>query len=214
MKKIMFNDKYGLTAAVLVGTKTQTRRIIPQSIVDELYYAGFYGDFTDNLKQIIIKNKSRYKVGEKVAVAQSYSDIFYSERRFESPEDEQAWNEFRNELRYYYDGNRGTKIAWKNKMFVRAEFMPHKIKITDIRVQRLQDISENDCLAEGIIKYANGVYTYLENGKKYYHAELDTPQKAYAALIDKISGKGTWERNPWVFVYTFSLSNSDSNKEV
>lgn len=207
MKKIMFNDKYGLTAAVLVGTKTQTRRIIPQSIVDE-----FYGDFTDDLKQI--KNKSRYKVGEKVAVAQSYSDIFYSERRFESPEDEQAWNEFRNELRYYYDGNRGTEIAWKNKMFVRAEFMPHKIKITDIRVQRLQDISENDCLAEGIIKYANGVYTYLENGKKYYHTELDTPQKAYAALIDKISGMGTWKRNPWVFVYTFSLSNSDSNKEV
>ena len=99
-------------------------------------------------------------------------------------------------------------------MFVRAEFMPHKIKITDIRVQRLQDISDEDCLAEGIIKYANGVYTYIENGKKYYHAELDTPQKAYAALIDKISGKGTWKRNPWVFVYTFSLSNSDSNKEV
>ena len=107
----MFNGKYGLTAAVLVGTKTQTRRIIPQSIVDELYYAGFYGEFTDDLKQIIIKNKSRYKVGEKVAVAQSYSDIFYSERRFESPEDEQAWNEFRNELRYHYDGNYGTEPA-------------------------------------------------------------------------------------------------------
>ena len=201
----MFNDKYGLTAAVLVGTKTQTRRIIPQSIVDELYYAGFYGDFTDNLKQIIIKNKSRYKVGEKVAVAQSYSDIFYSERRFESPEDEQAWNEFRNELRYYYDGNRGTEIAWKNKMFVRAEFMPHKIKITDIRVQRLQDISDEDCLAEGIIKYTNGVYTYIENGKKIYRSRLGTPRAAYAELIDKISGKGTWETNPLTFVYDFNI---------
>ena len=39
--------------------------------------------------------------------------------------------------------------------------------------------------------------TIIENVK--------TPHEAYAALIDKISGKGTWERNPYVFVYDFEL---------
>lgn len=58
---------------------------------------------------------------------------------------------------------------------------------------------------EGVIKYTNGVYTYIENDKKIFRADLGTPRKAYAALIDKISGKGTWERNPWVFVYNFKL---------
>lgn len=36
--------------------------------------------------------------------------------------------------------------GWDNKMFVRAEHMPHRIRITDIRVERLQDISDEDCL--------------------------------------------------------------------
>lgn len=52
---------------------------------------------------------------------------------------------------------------------------------------------------------ANGVYTYTENGKKIFHADLDTPRKAYAELIDKIIGKGTWALNPWTFVYDFKL---------
>ena len=83
--------------------------------------------------------------------------------------------------------------------------MSHQIRIEKVRVERLQDISDADCLSEGIIKYANGVYTYIEGGKKYYHRELDTPQKAYGVLINKINGLGTWMLNPLVFVYNFKL---------
>lgn len=92
-----------------------------------------------------------------------------------------------------------------NKMFVRAELMPNKIKITDIRIQRLQDISDNDCIAEGIIKYANGVYTYAIDRKKIFRSRFGTPRVVYADLIDRINGKGTWRNNPYVFVYNFKL---------
>lgn len=79
----------------------------------------------------------------------------------------------------------------------------YQIEITGVKVERLQEINDKDCIAEGIIKYANGIYTYVENGEKIYRLRLDTPQKAYAELIDRISGKGTFAANPFVFVYEF-----------
>ena len=91
-------------------------------------------------------------------------------------------------------------------MFVKADFMPHRIRITNIRVERLQDISEEDCLKEGIWRDDN---VGLEGTTYWYHGLVNssfrTAKEAYAALIDKISGKGTWESNPWVFVYDFEL---------
>lgn len=81
--------------------------------------------------------------------------------------------------------------------------MPHRIEITGIRAERLQDISYEDCLAEGIFKIGNtSTYTYFATG---ILEEPDTPQKVYAKLINRISGKGTWQRNPLVWVYEFKL---------
>lgn len=112
-----------------------------------------------------------------------------------------------------------TKFApgWKNKMFVRADLMPHHIRITNIKIQRLQEISNEDCLKEGIIKTihksADG-----EWGRYYWHhgvtrsncpygqyKEYSNPLEAFASLIDCVSGKGTFKSNPYVFVYEFEL---------
>ena len=67
MKKIMFNDKYGLTQAVLEGRKTQTRRTFLKPGEENLLH--------DITSEYLISVKSRYKVGETVAIAQSYADI-------------------------------------------------------------------------------------------------------------------------------------------
>lgn len=74
--------------------------------------------------------------------------------------------------------------------------------------ERLQDISDEDCFHEGI--YASNsheigygipwVYEFANSKMAYY-----TPREAYAALIDRISCKGTWDSNPYVFVYEFEL---------
>ena len=98
----------------------------------------------------------------------------------------------------------GSEKGCYNKMFVKADLMPHRIRITNIRVERLQDISEEDCLAEGIQDIVGKTYP----GTHFYCiTKADTcyvtPREPYAKLIDKISGKGTWERNPLVFVYEF-----------
>ena len=94
-------------------------------------------------------------------------------------------------------------------MFVRADLMPHHIRITNVRVERLQDISDEDCIKEGVIESVvmgtNGSLSeYFVEGPKHI-CYGKTPREAYAVLIDLISGKGTWLSNPFVFVYDFEL---------
>jgi len=205
MQKIMFNDKYGLTAAVLAGTKTQTRRIVPPSALDawndiddgdEYSRSVYAGSYEAKMRNFLL-DYSQYKVGEEVAVAQSYRHIYCQEPAERLSEEYSMW--------FLKQKGLTDSKAWKNKMFVKSDFMPHRIRIEKVRVERLQDISNEDCFAEGIVKYSDGVYTYIEGGKKYYHRELDTPQKAYGVLINKINGLGTWMINPLVFVYDFKL---------
>lgn len=104
--------------------------------------------------------------------------------------------------------------GWNNKQGVKACYMPHRIRITDIKVERLQYISEEGCMKEGIIRRDDCinsrmedivVYTFKNSFVNHVYKTYPTPREAFAALIDKVSGKGTWENNPWVFAYTFEL---------
>ena len=89
--------------------------------------------------------------------------------------------------------------------------MPGHIKITNIRVERLQDISDEDCLRESVRLWEDADPEYKLNplGKLYEIAGrwdgYKSPREAFAALIDKVSGRGTWDSNPLVWVYKFEL---------
>lgn len=213
MKKISFNDKFGLTQAVLDGRKTMTRRIIkcPRTFKGE-WVAGFnihrchfdkkivgYPCMYDADEREFDSGEiiPRYKVGEVVAIAQSYETIFHVGN---CPND------------FFVDSSTINKkycgAGFKNKMFVRADLMIHHIRITDIKIERLQDISDEDCLKEGIYEdsgddeFPPSIFYEFEGNKD---DGFDTPREAFSALIDKVSGKGTWESNPYVFVYEFKL---------
>lgn len=192
----MFNDKFGLTKAVLEGRKTMTRRSIPKKLLEsiELYAHGN----EEELRHRLLANSS-YQVGEVVAIAQSYETLGNS-----------------GYLDKMMDGALSMKkeyagAGYKNKMFVKAKLMPHHIKITNIRVERLQDISDEDCLREGIyekkLEYTPSGYN---SNRTYYTFDgvdycFNDARDAFAALIDKVSGRGTWDNNPLVWVYEFEL---------
>lgn len=219
MKKIMFNDKFGLTQAVLEGRKTMTRRIIEigeyvsfpiirfrpledweKKVVNPNYvFNGHVYAVYNELDLLCHLVKPRYEIGEVVAIAQSYMDVDRFHRKGKNADYLEYLDSILPELKLY--------PGWGNKMFVKADLMPHHIKITGIKVERLQDISDEDCLKEGIIH----VSTFL--GQKIYHTphvngsylSTNVAQEAFAYLIDKVSGKGTWESNPFVFAYEFVL---------
>lgn len=200
MQKIVFNDRYGLTDAVIEGQKTNTRRIVsPNQRYEEIRLwqpsleleYGIYG-YTEDDGWVYIKPK--YRVGEIVSVAQSYEQVY---RQGNMDADDAIIRGLKYDPGMY------------NKMYVRAALMPHQIRIIRIRYERLQDISDEECMREGILEswYESTdttTYGYADE-KKGTAVEFDTPREAFAALIDKVSGRGTWERNPWVMVYEFEL---------
>ena len=218
MKKIMFNDRYGLTQAVLEGKKTMTRRIIPDIEIDwvrrgrvTLPVGGFENDVLFmNVRSILpdagisdysapAKYQPRYERGEELAVAQCYKDIDH--RGIVAYEDA---SDIQPGMVRPIPAQESA--GWTNKMFVRADLMEEIIRITDIQLQRLNNITDEDCLKEGVEKWIDCyiVSGIMENQGKN-NVCFDTPREAFAALIDRISGKGTWQRNPWVYVYTFEL---------
>lgn len=111
MKKIMFNDKFCLTQAVLNGTKTMTRRLLKNGTP--------LGNWEETEKHL------PYKVGEIVAIAQSYHTL--NKSGYTAPE--------------WLDHVCESSAGYENKMFVRADLMPHHIRITDVKVERLHGIA-------------------------------------------------------------------------
>ena len=191
MKKIMFSDTFCLTKAVLDGTKTMTRRVLKEGTP--------LGNWEETVKHL------PYKVGDIVAIAQPYKDIIESMAEY-------------SDIIINVDGsiNREYKAGYTNKMFVKADLMPHHIRITDVKIEHLQDISDKECLREGVKRASIGFYAEgvrVKDWEKEAHRETASgclklfpfPRQAFASLIDKISGKGTWESNPWVVAYSFEL---------
>ena len=213
MKKIMFNDSYGLTQAVLNGTKTMTRRIGEKYLTELI--KGHETDFTVTSQRacpnhLVVESPqlphgiclwlgTKYRLGEVIAVAQSYETLANSGYldKMVVPANNPVKCEFKKEY---------CNPGWSNKMFVRPDLMPHQIQITDIKIERLQDISDGDCLREGVIPDYDDYNTaslvsYYINSQKAF----PTPRAAFASLIDRISGKGTWQFNPIVVAYSFRL---------
>lgn len=217
MKRIGFNQHYGLHDAVVVTeTKIKTRRM--EKCLDTLYKTEEELGEPLVIKQqvitldgIVIKTNAglmalhtNYVIDDEVAVKLSGKDIYrqLQQRYGDSSDAALGFKEM-------YQG----MTFWTNKMFTPADLCLDKVLITGIRVERLQDISDEDCMKEGIYRWKDmedcpKSLSEIQRNRFGYYGVWDafsTPRKAFADLIDKpgVGGKGTWERNPWVLVYSF-----------
>lgn len=205
MKRISFKDSGGLnlTQAVLSGRKTMTRRAVIEQVEKDAMVRSSLCSTIDLMRRekiAYILKHSPYKIGDIVAIQQAYNT-------FSSIRDVRA-------VRAAFEHTAG----YTNKMFVKAKFMLHHIRITDVKVERLQLISSWDCQREGVYQDVDGgivsghpfgvpfYYTFTgavsNDGKNLHWAN---PVEAFAALIDQVSGRGTWDSNPLVWVYSFEL---------
>ena len=201
----MFNEQYELQSAVLERRKTMTRRAVVHpkrfrghdDVVleysrrpgSDFYYDCVVLDADDHeLGQLPLP----YEVGDVVAIAQSY---------------EQVKSHLGAMARCIINpyGSPREHPGWTNKMFVRADLMPHQIRITDLWFERLQAISDEDCLKEGVRVCKDGGYWLEGPSRQFGGIIFNTPREAFAALIDKVSGPNTWHNDPMVIAYTFEL---------
>ncbi|MCL1615088.1 hypothetical protein M3090_01510 [Bacteroides sp. ET71] len=230
MKKIMFSDEFLLTQAVLDGRKTQTRRLLTltlhkkadrgNALIEVSPSKVFFEDgkwkfvYDDYVFLLPKGNYPKYRVGEVVAVAQSYCSI---------ADELENCNNATCAAHYEKNVQKASEyISWmehpgfNNKMFVASDKMLHQIRITDVRVEKLQEISDDDCLKEGVVvnepKIKGGINMYypceyLRSCAKEvgWGRVFHTPREAFAHLINKVSRKDVWNENPYVFVYDFEL---------
>lgn len=90
------------------------------------------------------------------------------------------------------------------------------LKVTNIRVERLQDISDQDAIAEGILHDEIGFKDYMADASGYGHPEHDYPHVQYAQISFKtlwqsINGPASWDANPWVWVVEFERTEKPHN---
>ncbi len=198
-KPILFSAP--MVRALLEGRKTQTRRTIkPQPCIQPEYHeppsgapywAVFNGDVVAGKICIPIAVGDRLWVKEGWRTEQCYDAFAPSYLSGEEP------------VKYEADRHHQT---WGFPAMIRVGkvrqsiFMPRwasriMLTVTDVRVERLQDISEADAQAEGVfVPEAQ----YAQQGSV-------APKLAYAALWNEINGPDAWEANPFVAAYTFTV---------
>jgi len=215
MKGICFIEP--LFNKVILGEKTQTRRILNiQPKDDRAWRVGTFLESTArsddkyrgknhylllggeySIKEVDSRYFSpKYKLNEIVYLKEPYfidcsGDIHH---KFGYPENIAEME------------RHNTK--WSNKRFMPESAARYYIIIKGVRAERLQDISEEDCLKEGITKHQiiRLDRIWYENGLTINGCSgWPTPQEAYAALIDKIDGNGIYKSNPFFWVYDFKL---------
>lgn len=196
--------------------KVQTRRIIPEQFKwsDFRLLAVSSGEITaicpyeDGITYENERKYPRYKIGDILYLKEPYiddSDMFFTAFPIH-----EILTYNGGTILYQYgndtsilDSVYGDRVKWKNKLFMPAYAARHYIEIIAVRGERLQDISNQDCIKEGIYKHISHARVYWMNG--FDGLMYETPRYAYEALINKINGKGTWDSNPWVWVYDYEL---------
>ena len=176
MKGILFRPE--MIQAILEGTKTQTRRVIKPQPPDDARLIGacdVWGWQVDGV--FTNESKPPYQVGEVVYVKEAWCESYFGKP-----------------ICYKADGKEspGPKGFWRSPMFLKAVNARYFIKITDVRVERLQEITPHDCILEGIIEeYGDGLAL----------------RDKFESLWDSLNSKYPWEINPWVWVYSFVRVN-------
>lgn len=203
MKPILFSTS--MVQAILRDEKTQTRRIIKKLDILDMISQGF-------LNNAIMLGK--YRVNDILYVRETYMQIM-RDHAHDLLEGRNENNLFVYKKQFHEDWETYAKeeygYKWKPSIHMPKEAARIFLKVTDVRVERLQDITPEEAIQEGIsiIDYVDEVPLYNNYqhkiGSTSVYAYLH-PKNSFSSLWDSIYGKEeghTWNDNPYVFVYDF-----------
>lgn len=176
-KPILFST--AMVQAILRGNKTQTRRIIKIQENEKIEFDNYETRqcFIIVGKDYVKGLKCKYNIGDILWVRETFSE---KENRLI----------YRADVCSKWDLPDG--FIYKPSIHMPRAACRIYLKITNIRIERLQDISNNDAINEGVLP----VTTYSKIVKKM-------ATFLFSILWDKINGKGAWDMNPYVWVYEF-----------
>ena len=168
-----------MVRALLDGSKTQTRRVLKSQALEWISTpVGFDPQFIADAENRL----SPYgQVGDQLWVRETFCDATVGLHG-----------------RVLYRATGDTACKWKPSIFMPRAASRITLEITGVRVERLQNITAADALAEGVIQLPDGGYS-LSDTRHY----SDSPDESYASLWEHLNGEGSWNSNPWVWVIEF-----------
>jgi hypothetical protein len=171
MKPILFNTQ--MVQAILAGDKTQTRRVVKPQPPDEV--AALFGSFSYG--KPVFQRTPKYQVGDILWVRET-------------------WCEWFDTYGYKADNCDYGNSKWRPSIHMPREAARLFLLVTDVRAERLCDISYEDIAAEGITD----------------PEKLNFPTLWNSTIKPKDREKYSFAANPWVFVYTFEkISKEETN---
>lgn len=211
-----------MVRALLDGRKTQTRRIVkPQPAVHangawawEGRHGGFVGAMGTHVEEGFPQTAAHWmpiQPGDLLWVRETWQGLSHGD--FQPTKCSQC------EVRYAATDPCADLSAeargypWRPSIFMPRWASRLTLTITDVRVERLQDISErgaqNDCTAEGVFHCGLKVPSYEEwHGDGFHSSE----KHMFRTLWNSINCPGSWEANPWVGAYTFTVHRENIDR--
>lgn len=223
-RPILFNAP--MVRALRDGCKTQTRRLLkvphenPLGKWEVLPWGGPNGGRTRDGKTLPYQNVIGHtrtgeiiacpygQPGDRLWVRESWSSSDYRLQRgpYLKPDDfDVAEARELGHLIYAADGTPDFEgeqelIRWVPNIHMPRWASRINLEITNVRVERLQDISFADAAAEGLHYSSERLDRWSADGSKWH----GTPQQAFRALWEQINGPGSWDANPWVWAISFT----------
>ncbi|MEH3111542.1 MAG: hypothetical protein PGN22_15725 [Agrobacterium cavarae] len=215
-----------MVAALLAGRKTQTRRLLPHS--ENLTKVRRLDDSTweftfDHKPDGQIAAPPRLTKGDRFYVCETHYRYGHWEPKGDAKTalGRQKWHFVEDSAEVVFETplmfRKGMHNAdpqtpaWHRRMG-RFMFRKHSrmtLEVKDVRIERLQDISADDAIAEGLQKLrASGRYV-VDQGDQYFGLASHSPREVFGWLWDGINVKTPWETNPWVIAYTFVTINAN-----
>lgn len=195
MKHIPILFSTPMVQAILDGRKTMTRRVIkPQPDEDGLAKFLPTRQWHDTDARVY---KCPYgKPGDILWVRETFANL-----NADFPTNPKCYVYKADDLQ----GNSYGPVTWKPSIHIPKEACRLFLKVTDVRVERLQEISEDDAKAEGIEKMSGYYRDYLNRGGNL------PPYASFQSLWQSINGPESWDANPWVWVIQFERIQKPEN---
>lgn len=207
---ILFNTD--MVRAILDGRKTVTRRVVKRERIEDVLNSPIKKNNQDieDSKFIRCLIHSPYEPGDILYIRETWG--YYGKHWFEADYFMYRADYKQGAKTYEFDGHICDLPKWHPSIHMPKEAARIWIKVTDVRVERLQDIREEQIVREGINPphyhgYRTVLYgVWVEKLKK--HIENEDPQFVFSQLWNSTIQKANldrygWEANPWAWVIEF-----------
>ncbi|WP_059265020.1 hypothetical protein [Acinetobacter baumannii] len=218
-RPILFNTE--MVRAILEGRKTQTRRLVKEKLISE--QAEFESGNRPNvihsepsLKYYIDNSCPFGQVGDHLWVRETFSYALNEDDHICDKDGNSVWD-VKDAHIYFAASEINVEGKWMPSIHMPRWASRFSLEITNIRVERLNELSEADAIEEGVepiivqdnVKVGNGWAKENRHMWKGYknkaRAYQDTAKDSFNSLWESINGDGSWDLNPWVWVIEFRV---------